>query len=384
MKKLTFYFILLTALVSLNSCTEDDPFTFTAKPDPQGLTFTNTAANMYNLNSSDGDALAERFVWNPVDFGVQTPITYKLEGSATEDFTATDVFDAGNNTNVGVTVAQMLSLAHDAGLDNDPETEEPNSGTLYFRVRAYVGSDGGNVVDQTSEVMELNVTIPEAEVEAPMKNFFLVGDATAAGWSNNANNTPLFRDVENTNIFYFQGRFAGGDGVEGFKLLENLGQWQPQWGGTDGVLAVNPGDGSDPAAFSVPTDGYYDLMINIEDMTYTFTEIDASAAATYDVIGLVGEGTTVGWPNDDNPEPDIKLVKSNFDPHIWYSEEDVNLSDGPIKFRANLAWDTNWGGDTFPTGKGVMGGSDIAAETGTYTVWFNDLSGRYQFIPTQE
>lgn len=114
-------------------------------------------------------------------------------------------------------------------------------------------------------------------------------------------------------------------------------------------------------------------------MTYSFDSYDASGAKTYDMIGLVGAGTTVGWPNDDNPAPDIMLTKSDFNPHIW-SAKDVELSEAGIKFRANQDWTVNWGGgENFPSGK-ANGDDIIVSKAGTYDVWFNDLTGRYIFI----
>ncbi|MDX1426242.1 MAG: SusF/SusE family outer membrane protein [Salegentibacter mishustinae] len=383
MKKFSILLLAFVALLSFNACTQDDDIVFVAQPDPEGIQFSNSLQSMYTLPSGNPDNLAERFVWNEVDFEAPTTISYELQGSASETFDSYMVIGSTGNNNLGVTIGQMLELAEEAGLDNDPETDMPNTGTLYFKVRAFAGEGEGNALEEFSEVVSVNVELPEAEEEGePAKtNLYFVGDATAAGWSNNNNNTPMFRDGENDNIFYFQGRFAGGPDVEGFKLLEMLGAWQPQWGGTDGTLGVNPGDGTDPAAFSVDNDAYYSLMVNIDDMTYTWEEIDESEATVYETIGIVGEGTSVGWPNDDNPTPDLVMTQSEFNPHIWYME-DVVLSDGPLKFRANLAWDVNWGGATFPSGEAT--GDDIQATAGTYDVWFNTLDGRYIFIPQEE
>lgn len=368
-------------MVGFTACEHDDDVVFTAKPDAEGVAFTSSFSSNYTLNTASSDNLAERFVWNEVDFGAPTTVTYELQGSASQDFSGFDVIGTTSETNLGVTIAQMMSLAADAGLDNDPATEDmPNTGTIYFRVRAYAGTDGGNGLEEISDATSITVTLPEAteEGEETKMNFFLVGDATAAGWDNNNNNMPLFRDSENANVFYFQGRFAGGGEVEGFKLLNTRGEWQPQWGLSEGNFTNSEILGGDPQAFPVDSDAYYNFSVNTEDMTYTFEETDASSAATYDVIGLVGEGSSVGWPGDDNPTPDIKLTQLNFDEHIWYAES-VTLTDGPVKFRANLAWDTSWGGgENFPSGQAT--GDDIMASAGTYEVWFNDLTGRYIFI----
>jgi starch-binding outer membrane protein SusE/F len=69
-------------------------------------------------------------------------------------------------------------------LDNDPATDAPNIGQLYFRVRAFAGNDGGNPLNVSSEERSITVVLPETEGEEDevFKNLFLVGDATAAGW----------------------------------------------------------------------------------------------------------------------------------------------------------------------------------------------------------
>jgi len=385
MKKLSIFLLTMITLIGFSSCEHDDDVVFTAQPDPEGVVITSPVAANYTLSSAASNNLAERFVWNGVDFEAPTTVTYELQGSTEQDFSDFNVIGTTSETNLGVTVAEMMSLAADAGLDNDPATEDmPNTGTIYFRVRAYAGNGSGNSLEEISEVISVNVTLPEATEEGQeiKANLFLVGDATAPGWNTDNNNVPLFRDSENANIFYYQGRFAGGADIEGFKLLSMRGEWQPQWGLSDGNFTNNEILGEDPNAFPVDSDAYFSFSVNTEDMTYTFEEVDASGAATYDVIGLVGDGSSVGWPNDDNPTPDIQLTQLSFDPHIWYAES-VTLTDGPIKFRANLAWDTSWGGgENFPSGQAT--GDDIMASAGTYEVWFNDLTGRYIFIPLEQ
>lgn len=375
MKNIKHLFIAFIAIISLNACSEDDDFTFTAVPDPEGISFTNSTSESYILRASNADNLAERFVWNEVDFDVPTPVNYELIGSPTETFESITVLGNVTQTNIPVTVGSMLELAGEAGLDNDPDTENPNTGALFFKVRAYVGGDGGNVVEKTSEVLTLSVILPEGETEGPLfKEFFMVGDATAAGWVNNNNNTPLFRDSENENIYYFTGRFKGGADVEGFKLLETLGEWQPQWG-LDGESFVSSEVlGGDPAAFKVLEDKYYTLTVNREDLTYSFEAYDASADATYGSIGIIGDSTPGGW------DADTDMTQSEFDPHIWYIQ-DIELGNGEMKFRVDNDWAVSWGTGVPVSGQ-ALDGVNIPVSAGTYTIWFNDITKRYIFIPT--
>ena len=53
-----------------------------------------------------------------------------------------------------------------------------------------------------------------------------------------------------------------------------------------------------------------------------------------------------------------------------------------MKFRADNAWDVDWGSNTPISGTGTQGGSNIPVSVaGTYDIWFNDITGNYIFIP---
>ena len=378
MKKFSILFLAFVALLSFSACTQDDDIVFVAQPDPEGIQFSNSFQNTYVLPSGNPDNLAERFVWNEVDFDAPTTITYELQGSADEAFGDFMVIGSTDNNNLGVSIGQMRDLAEDAGLDNDPETEAPNTGTVYFKVRAFAGDGEGNALEEFSETIGLNVELPEAEEEgeAPKMELYLVGDATAAGWDPANNNTPLFRDGENENIYYFEGRFAGGGEIEGFKFLQTTA-WQPQWGLSNGELTNSDILGNDPNAFPVEDDAYYSLMVNVDEMTYTWEEIDESAAEVQTNIGIIGDATPGAWDDDTD------MTQSEFNPHIWYIEG-IELTDGEAKFRADDAWDLDWGGATPVSGETTVAGPNIPVSAGTYDVWFNTLNGRYIFIPQGE
>ena len=312
---------------------------------------------------------------SPIETDVPTNVTYELQGSTSADFENFTVLGATDGNNIAVTVQQLLNLAEDAGLDNDPETEMPNTGTLYFRVVASVGTAGE--LAHVSEVQSLTVLLPESGGEEEVfRNFYLVGNATPDQWNNNANNIPLFRDPTNPDLYYFTGKFNAGE----FKLLEVLGQWQPQWGLDNGTLTSSDILGADPGAFTVDTEGYYTLTVNVDEMTYSFEPYDASGAAVYETIGFLGSATAGLYETGaDGWGADVDLTQSEFNPHLWYYNG-ATLADGEIKFRAADAWDINWGGDTFPSGKATMNGPNIPVPEGTYDIWFNDLTGRYIFI----
>src|SRR5690606_38302229 len=166
--------------------------------------------------------------------------------------------------------------------------------------------------------------------------------------------------------------------TEGFKIIEVLGEWQPQWGLDASALSNSVILGGDPAAIPVATDGYYSLSLNKEDMSYTFEAFDASTAPTYGSIGIIGDATAGGWDADQD------LTPTAFDPHIWVIEG-VELTEGELKFRADDAWDAGWGAATPLSGQGLNNNDpNIPVVAGTYNIWFNDLDGRYILIPQQQ
>jgi starch-binding outer membrane protein SusE/F len=119
---------------------------------------------------------------------------------------------------------------------------------------------------------------------------------------------------------------------------------------------------------SVAADGYYTITLN--SITNTLTIVSASApTASYTSIGLIGGFNS--WGSDV-----IMTPAQTTNNHIWYTTQTF-ATDGGCKFRADGAWTTSWGGDSFPIG---MSGGDIPAKAGTYKVLFNDIDGCFYFI----
>ncbi len=375
MKKLSIFLITIIAFIGFTSCEHDDDVVFVAQPDPMGIDFTVNLSGNYILTAQTEPNLAERFVWNEVSFDAPTTVTYELQGSSEADFSAFDVIGTTSETNLGVTVGQMMDLAEDAGYDNDPNTEAPNSGPLYFRVRAFAGTDGSNGISQESDIVSITVTLPEVgEEEGPKTNLFLVGDATAAGWNPNNNNTAMFRDPANDDLFYYTGYFNAGF----VKFLEGAA-WAPQYGsenGTDLIYRATEAD-PDPPAIEITTAGYYSITVDLDSMTFSISSYDASGADTYSTIGYIGTATPGGW------DADTDMTQSSHNPHLWYAN-DIALAEGEMKFRANDAWDVNWGADTAISGQATVNGPNIPVEEGTYDIWFNDLTGSYILVPIVE
>ncbi len=373
MKKFSILLLAFVALLSFNACTQDDDIVFVAQPDPEGIQFSNSLQSMYTLPSGNPDNLAERFVWNEVDFEAPTTISYELQGSASESFDDYMVIGNTGSNNLGVTIGQMRELAADAGLDNDPETEAPNTGTVYFKVRAYAGEGEGNALEEFSEVVSVNVELPEAEEEGEedLPKIYMVGNFQANGgygsdWTP-ADGAPLAATTENENLYEgfvyinsdspefkftptnegFEGDY-GDSGTEAGDFSESLLQ--------DGEVNAGTPDG---------TGGYYFVEVDLESLTYNLTKVE---------FGVIGNATPTGWDADTDMTYDPETM-------IWSVDLSLTAQEAPdngFKFRANDAWDIEYG-DNEADGTLEFQGANIGVpEEGNYTITM-DLSNPRQY-----
>jgi hypothetical protein len=112
--------------------------------------------------------------------------------------------------------------------------------------------------------------------------------------------------------------------------------------------------------------------LDVATGAYSFTPVTATV---YTNISLIGAQTNWGADIAD-------LTKDPNNDQVWTGT--VNLSAGQLKFRANHAWDTNWGISSGPStslsGYGKLNGDNMEiAEAGNYFVYINVATGDYFF-----
>jgi hypothetical protein len=122
--------------------------------------------------------------------------------------------------------------------------------------------------------------------------------------------------------------------------------WDTDWGdnGADGTLDVKG------ANIKAADPGYYKVNVDLNALTYTLTKTE---------WGLVGDATPGGWDTDTPMVYDTAAK-------VWTVT--VDLTAAKIKFRANGAWDINYG-DNGADGILEAGGTDIqVGAAGKYVV----------------
>jgi len=361
MKKLTIIGLVMLALIGFNSCSEDDDLVFTAIPPEEGVVFVNTFLPEYVLTQETAGNLAERFTWTDAYFDVPTPVTYELQKSFTGLFDDENIIvgSTGNNE-LGVSVGQMLGYAAEAGLDNDPETEAPNTGEIYFRVRAYVGLDTDT--EAYTPTITLNIVLPEL-VEGGGAAFEIASWGVVGSGYNNWGNNPVGPDGK------FYTTATAGVIVSYVNLVDGEIKFRENntWGGDlgdanlDGILDTD--DGNNIAV----TAGDYKITINTNDMSYTIEEFS---------WGIVGSGFN-NWGNT----PGLMDAKLYYDYTTDTFKANVKLFNGEVKFRMNNTWGGDLGDANLDGILDADDGNNIAVSEGHYLVTLNLNDNSYSIEP---
>ncbi|MFL1013106.1 SusE domain-containing protein [Flavisericum labens] len=361
MKKIKFILIMALAVISFNACEENDDLVFTAAPVGE-FEFVNTFLSEYVLTPQTSSNVAERFVFNDAEFGVPTNINYQLQYSALGDFSdAQNIGGESMSNEIGLTVGDFLSLATEAGLDNDPDTEASNTGTFAFRVRAYPG-DASSTTEQFSPVAALTAVLPEIVAggggsEYEISEWGVVG----SGYNDWGNGGPdgLFYTTSESGVIVSYVSLI--DGQIKFRTNNDWGSGDDLGdAGSDGVLDQDPDNNINVTA------GDYKITINTNDNSYTIEPYS---------WGVVGSGYN-DWGN---AGPDGKLY---YDYTTDTFKASLKLVDGEIKFRSNNDWGS---GDDFGDAglDGVLdqdADNNITVTEGHYLITVNFNTNEYSIV----
>lgn len=353
-------------LLTLFACEKDEEQVFVEYGDAPTLSASSDVMELTEENSED---VAITFSWTEMaanwsnqENAHDGAINYILEiDSAGANFESPTIVEMGTSREKSYTVEEFNNLVKKEGLIAGME------GKVEARINV-----SNNVEEKFSNVVTITVVpfAPAVGVDYP-NTIYMVGEATQNDWDN-TQAMPMFLSESAENTYVYTGFLEGAN----FKFLDVLGEWTPMWGSDEagGVVYRPTGDDPDPAVFEVPADGYYEVIIDTENLTFSAEPYDASGAETYQTIGIIGAFNEWG--------ESVAMEQSSFNPHIWELEHTFEEAT-EMKFRANDAWDVNWGAESDPErlyGLGVQNGANLVIPAGTHTIRFNDLTGRYIFL----
>ena len=403
MKKFFKYTLLMVAAtMTLASCSDDRDSNPTLKtPESFVLNTPAYASQAIDLQNSE----TVNLTWSQPDYGgFPVATSYTVEFSATNDWTTTTteaaddetgetvptyykVENSFTNCNAEISAADIAKALQQ--MMNYAEDEVPDTQKLYARVLAQ--AKGAH--DVYSNVVELLVKPYYVVLKpAPVQIWWLTGNFVATNhWTNTGSMDnppygdmgmiPMYpqpgADVDNdgNTILEYSGWFIGG---EGFKIIAPAGltNWNYGMCGGDETGGQTYRDGGDdPGDIKVSESGYYRIVLNTATKTMTMEKIE-SIKGVFTTICM--PGTFVSWDPDTSPMTSMGSVEN----HDWYAKITCD-SDGELKF-TNGTWDVNWGNPVdFPLGIGSQGAENIKVPAGTYHVYFNDISGIYNFIAVE-
>lgn len=313
-----------------------------------------------DLSDGGADIVVE---YTKADFGVATGSAHNLYISKSEDMADMKKAKASFTDNtITLTQADLNVVALDfaeAGAEVD----------MYFAVVANLNTDKGAEVAGTqlkSNIVKATFKSYVADV-LPTEKFekvWVIGNY--CGWSHDK--TQFLFDYNSTGTT-FAGvvDFAGADGVsmaaDGFKLTGVAG-WDDtcNWGLEDNTTAE-----AEAASLQLITGGgsqdikaYAKRFYGFEFDKTTLVLKKSWGADQIGIIGLNGD-----WETDIVMEYNAKWTR-------FYADIEAP-ADTEMKFRADAAWDLNWGVDC------AQGGGNIPVAAGNYRVYFNPATGLIEF-----
>ena len=360
MKKLLYSILALSGL-AMASCTQEH---IDVQYIPENAVApTLGAIEGCELSEGGNDIVVE---YTKADFGVATASAHNLYIAKSEDMAdmkkAKATFD---DTTITFTQADLNVVALDfaeAGTEVD----------LYFAVVANLNTDKGAAVagtDLRSNVVKATFKSYVADV-LPTEKFdkvWVIGNY--CGWDH-AKTQFLFDYTASGNVYSGVIDFAGADGVSlantGFKLTGIAG-WDDTCNWGEETKAT---EADEPASIQLITGGGSQDIMRYAKRFYGFefdkTSLVLKKAWGADQIGIIG--LNGDWNNDIVMEYNPKWTR-------FYADVDIT-ADGTLKFRADAAWDLNWGAAAF----GLEGDADgnIKVPAGKYRVYFNPVAGIFE------
>jgi hypothetical protein len=298
----------------------------------------------------------DKFEWSKSVYdGLNLATTYTLEASKTDDFASPRTLATTTTSSATITKGQLNDALLAMGVPGFTEA------TISFRVKSVItGQDHPPLI---STPISRKIKTFQASDCGKYCTVGIIGSAAPGGWEVDVDMhlkdaTRVDRSTWTVTLYLTAGdvKFRAQDG------------WDINWG----AAAFPAGTGTQNGAnIAVPTAGYYKVEFNDDTGAYAFT---ALTTPEYPTVGIIGTATDGGWDADTN------LTKDGTNPHLWTAT--LTLKDGEAKFRANDAWDMNWGGNTARSGYATKDGPNVPVTAGTYFIRFNDATGEYFLMST--
>ena len=345
--KLTKYFMAAAALLTtLTACDSDLEKVVYNPADAQVGSLTVNATDIQlTAASTKQDVLT--LSWGKSEFGQPVAVTYTVEmDTRGGDFSKAYTLAATTDTEVTLTGRELNNAVLALEALKNPDAEADYSEQA---VDIRVTSTFNDAVEALqTNVVALNVTPYAGKVEYQK----MAVPGAHNGWNPGEYTQALYATDTSTPSVY-EGYVYMGAGNE-FKIAD--GSWDVNWGSSDKKTLEPNG-----ANIVVDEAGCYYIKVDIEALTIQIEK------RNWSIVGSAIEGDE-SWGTD----IDLEYDKDN---NLYRTTYDFKYG-GEFKFRANHAWDVNYGLDPDgDEGDLKLGGNNITPLAGEYTVTLSFADG---------
>jgi len=352
MKNLSIYIIALAGILAFASCDKGNlgPVV-SSNPGTPNITEPSSGQS-YTLQESNAKDTLFTMKWTNPDYGFPAAPLYHIEMDSIGNNFADAISLANiNGTSYSITVGDMNSKLLGTGY---PANQKIN---MEFRVTADVAD---SVQNEVSDPINMNLT-PYSVCKYCPAIYVPGGYQSASGYTSNdwsPADAPALATVSGQDVY--EGYVYIANGGSQFKFTADQ-SWTTNWGdnGADGTLEING------ANIVASNSGYYKMNVDLNALTYTLTNT---------TWGVIGDSTPNGWNSDQN---------MTYDPATKMWSITLDLTAGGLKFRANDAWNINYG-DTGSDGTLEQDGDNISiSSAGNYTIKMDLNSHPYTYSITK-
>ena len=342
--KITKYFLSMAAAIGMIAGCQKPEMVQISAPEDVVAPVLSPVADI-NITAANLGLESVTFEWSAADFGAQTQVNYAIEVAAAGQSDKVVVTSGVTETSAVVSYESLNAvLLYDLGLASG----------IAENVDFYVSAKVGEYAKVYSAPVTASATVTQAEKEYP--KLTVAGSYAYNNWT--PGKGQFVYDFEGTDVKY-SGVIDFGEDVSAlnFKFVGEA------WGNNEFSVPSGEAQAAEAAELPLVAGGGDNISAYTTHRFYSLT-LDKSAPKviknfSFNSLGVIGDATSTGWDADTD-------MQFNTEKQRFYV--DVTLADGTIKFRANDAWDVNWGG---ADGVLVANGDNIPVSAGDYRIYVN-------------
>ncbi len=340
------------------------------------------------------------------DFNAPVVPNYTIQVSPTGQFNTAYDADADDNSGADFfNIDETFSSGAGAAINTETlnrslllllgwtETTVPAIQQVSFRVKSVVKDASFKEYNTIySNVVTLNTVPYYIELKpADPEIWWLIGSDIADGsWGSDYGKCVI--PMQTISGVVYDNKTGQGDiqwigylGANGFKLRGSMSDnWATQIGQNDNGFVKNDGGSGN---ITVAEAGLYKVTLNTAELAKAADKENTTALKIekYEEAAPVYTGMAISGSFNDWSDTEMTPCSTGWENHDWYVTYEFAAGD-EVKIKQSGSWDFNKGGTFINYADGMYvygegnGANLVVAESGSYLILFNDITGFIRFI----